>query len=284
MRSHFRTSDIPQISIFIAFSSHITSPNFEFNVIIWYYRRLSDPFEIKTLCLAPSLELLDWPDNIIFIILPKSYFTRYFVSSWITLDKSLTLQKKTSSGSKQLFFQRRVCCQLLGAFPVNTSVPWLLIEPMTSVAQEHHRKNTLSASSLIANAANYELPTKGATEFSKELPGLRELSFLLSCNSITLTMRPSRRSPRTWINRDLEYSVHQLSNPGDPSLYSIPLKFKTSGFTTSTFWTQSFKSKLNHHLKPTNAQKRHCFNLSLQRYSPEFDSTPLVWTVTLGFQ
>lgn len=226
MRSHFRTSDISHISMFITFSSHITSPNFEFNVIIWHYGRLSDTFEIKTLCLAPSLELLDWPDNITFIILPKSYFTRYFVSSWITLHKSLTLQKKTSSGSKQLFFQRRVYCQLLGAFPVNTSVPWLLIEPMTSVAQEHHRKNTLSTSSLIANAANYELLTKGATEFSKKLPDYRELTFLLSCNSITLTMRPSRRrSPRTWINRNLEYNVHQLSNPGDPSLYSIPLRF-----------------------------------------------------------
>lgn len=97
---------------------------------------------------------------------------------------------------------------------------------MTSVAQEHHRKNTLSTSSLIANAANYELLTKGATEFSKKLSDHRELTFLLSCNSITLTMRPSRRrSPRTWINRNLEYNVHQLSNPGDPSLYSIPLRF-----------------------------------------------------------
>lgn len=97
---------------------------------------------------------------------------------------------------------------------------------MTSVAQEHHRKNTLSTSSLIANAENYELLTKGATELSKKLPDHRELTFLLSCNSITLTMRPSRRrSPRTWINRNLEYNVHQLSNPGDPPLYSIPLRF-----------------------------------------------------------
>lgn len=105
MRSHFRTSDIPQISIFITFSSHITSPNFEFNVIIWHYGRLSDTFEIKTLCLALSLELLDWPDNITFIILPKSYFTRYFVSSWITLHKSLTLQKKQAVDQNSFSFR-----------------------------------------------------------------------------------------------------------------------------------------------------------------------------------
>lgn len=107
MRSHFRTSDISQISMFITFSSHITSPNFEFNVIIWHYGRLSDTFEIKTLCLAPSLELLDWPDNITFIILPKSYFTRYFVSSWITLHKSLTLQKKNKQWIKTAFLSEK---------------------------------------------------------------------------------------------------------------------------------------------------------------------------------
>lgn len=74
MRPHFRTSDIPWISTFVTFPSQITSPTFDFNIINWHYGSLSDPFEVKLLFLAPSLELLAWSDNIILIMLQVIFY------------------------------------------------------------------------------------------------------------------------------------------------------------------------------------------------------------------